>query len=1181
MRQTKILLSSTLIGHDRMNKNVFNQQQIIKQSKNNVIYIIDDNDNDKNERQYTMNDLNLPDLLRKRLYEHQQEGVSWLMSIHYSSIYSGGILGDDMGLGKTFQVSCFLTGLLRENKIKAILIVCPVSVLRNWYREFENHLIPHVESINVDMILSETTKKGRSRILESTFKSRNRQIVITSYHLIANMVDAFTNCGRWDYVILDEGHTIKNPQTKISKAMQVLNSNKRLILSGTPIQNNLMEMWCLVDWVTKGNVIGNKQSFIRTYSDPILKGQDPKATPEQRRISSIAAQQLLQVLQPILLQRKKCEKGDILKLTEKNEIVIWVPLSNKQRDIYQSYIHKREVINALERANYPVEIINHLKTLCRHPYLLEASDAKSNNKHTEHDIDDLTEALGNLNVEVNDIEKNKTNSKSINVFEITGRNVTVPELLHDSVKLKVLLKLAKHLVRQDHRILIFSQAKMMLDIIQRVFADAGMCTSRIDGSVAGKERQRIIDEFNNASPSTPSICVLTTRACGYGITLTGADRVIIYDPSWNPSEDRQAVDRAYRIGQKKDVVVYRMIMASSVEEKMYEKQVFKDGLRIVTECGVSSRYFSSDETKALFTLGPIDRSLVMEKLWNVSKEKMTEYPDCGDAIQEVLGYSRHDNLYEEVRPEEIQNRNKVASCTSAIRNINPSNQNNANNNVWTNNPKYVDLTKKTIINNQFRSKTPINDDTESDDDIKSNESTDNEDNNNNDINQGPFTLALSPEESFDQIAKRNSLESLSDRKSISQPRQRRIILSDSDDDDGNDNDDEFKSCDDGIINNDNDDQHISDTNNHVSGPDSPSVVLSSMLTLNLNNDAKSDWDFLLALEDEINESYLNGTFMTTVKKRVANRSFFTGSDSDSDEDVPNSGTKNNLHDELIIDNTNDSIENAIDSGLADDINDIDDDCDKEDKDIDVSINETSLINNNSKPEMNVNKIIGSTSDGDGIYDSIVNVIDSESIANNDNDNEESIEKSEDRKNSIVIDEDTNDCDIEEINDFQITDENIDDMKMKRGRNDSRTVEDIDILKEVNKENFNNSIVEGAGDHENILKNLCFDHFKKVKVPLIGNLNEQRNVDNYSASFIATKYAKQKYSNILINTIRPKKVDLDEDSIEQYNHYILEGRSAERRKDRNMALEFYSKAIMICDEDILLHGKIAYSYNKLI
>ena len=158
----------------------------------------------------------------------------------------------------------------------------------------------------------------------------------------------------------------------------------------------------------------------------------------------------------------------------------------------------------------------------------------------------------------------------------------------------------------------------MLDIIQRILADAGIGSYRIDGSVCGRERQAIIDNMNDEEGRI-DVCLLTTKACGFGITLTGADRVIVYDPSWNPAEDRQAVDRAYRIGQKNNVIVYRIIMAGGIEEKMYEKQVFKDGLRVVSERGSSSRYFSDKETKELFTLDSHTECSCMRKLWDMTR----------------------------------------------------------------------------------------------------------------------------------------------------------------------------------------------------------------------------------------------------------------------------------------------------------------------------------------------------------------------------------------------------------------------------------------------------------------------------------------------------------------------------------------------------------------------------------
>lgn len=399
-------------------------------------------------------------------------------------------------------------------------------------------------------------------------------------------------------------------------------------------------------------------------------------------------------VRPILLQRKKCEKSALLKLTDKVEVVLWVPLSQKQRQVYCQYLGGREVTQALNRVGYPVEIINHLKTLCRHPLLLEAAkrkkemlaaQASSGCAQASFIVDDdeegdglggLAEDLQNLSVANGcaraDGESSapRKYSQAHSIFELLGSSPSKDDLLRDSVKLSVLVQLVGLLRAKGRRLLIFSQSKLMIDIIQRVLADDGHASCRIDGSVTGRDRQRIIDNFN-ATPDTstyrPHICMLTTRACGYGITLTGADRVIIFDPSWNPAEDRQAVDRAFRIGQLKDVVVYRMIMASSVEEKMYEKQVFKDGLRVVAESGSSSRYFSQEETRALFTLGPAESSAVMLKLWDMHPDARagamalradycSSTSDSGWGLPGLLGITRHDKLYSEERPEAMQTR---------------------------------------------------------------------------------------------------------------------------------------------------------------------------------------------------------------------------------------------------------------------------------------------------------------------------------------------------------------------------------------------------------------------------------------------------------------------------------------------------------------------------------------------
>eukprot|EP01038_Epipyxis_sp_PR26KG_P004727 gene4727-6632_t len=661
------------------------------------------------------NELNLPNQLRARLFKHQLEGVEWMYRLFLSDI-PGGILGDDMGLGKTFQVTCLMCALVRSNLINRILIVAPVSVLQSWYREIVEYLRPHITSgkIVIEIASSDVAKKKRQKILSEVFECYSKSdysvthIIITSYHIVANMSDDFS-LGEWDYVILDEGHLIKNPSTKVSKAVHCIDAKHKLLLSGTPIQNNLNEFYAIANWVTSNNrnsnLLGTLAQFKSAFSTPIIVGQDPNALSIYREQAECSTKLLMNITKHIVLQRKKCDFEAVLALPDKVDIVIWIPLATKQRDMYESYLKSR--YDYLQNLNaYPLEAINQLKTICRHPFLLEVADRNRDKRNgvrssslKSNSSDDV---MDSLNRQLDDLTINEgtqdeddylipssANANKQSAFDLAGREPTLHELLQGSIKLRVLSKLVTRLHRNGHRTLIFSQSKLMLDVIQFVLLDQGLGLYRIDGSTTGRERQRIIDEFNEggdpeSSFTGPSVCLLTTKACGTGVTLTGADRVIIFDPSWNPAEDRQAVDRAYRIGQKRTVVVFRMIMSSAIEEKIYEKQVFKDGLRVVTESGSSNRYFSNNETKELFRLGPKGRSLVMEKLWlrgsglhalsdhssalSHQNNSKINYADCEFTHGELtgaLGYTRHDMLQNEKKVNDSNNNNSNDSISAS------------------------------------------------------------------------------------------------------------------------------------------------------------------------------------------------------------------------------------------------------------------------------------------------------------------------------------------------------------------------------------------------------------------------------------------------------------------------------------------------------------------------------------
>lgn len=198
--------------------------------------------------------LDLPGVLQERLFEHQRKGLDWLFRANRES--SGAILGDDMGLGKTFQVACLLCGLFRGREIQRVLIVSPVSVIQSWFREITDHIKPHVPNIGVNLITSDLSKKKRAKLLRSAFFPRavsaslllsdvfninQRSIAVTSYNLLSIMIEDF-NLGEWDYIVLDEGHTIKNPKTKMSQAAQSLRSKHRLLLTGLLMEGNSLHI---------------------------------------------------------------------------------------------------------------------------------------------------------------------------------------------------------------------------------------------------------------------------------------------------------------------------------------------------------------------------------------------------------------------------------------------------------------------------------------------------------------------------------------------------------------------------------------------------------------------------------------------------------------------------------------------------------------------------------------------------------------------------------------------------------------------------------------------------------------------------------------------------------------------------------------------------------------------------
>jgi len=329
--------------------------------------------------------------------------------------------------------------------------------------------------------------------------------------MIREMTDYF-NCenGHFQYCVLDEGHSIKDPKSLISKACHTIcqhPNTHRILLSGTPIMNNLQELWAIFDWVTSGQVLGESKEFTQNYAKIIVAARDIDATDGMIRAGERANKQLQSLLKPYFLQRLKVDYlADLL--PPKTELMLWTHLSDRQRSMYTEFTNAKEGLVRsilLGEKTSPLEAITFLKKLCGHPLLIEQPG------------DDLADALEQLDVD---------------------------EILAPSKKLQILLDLVDKLRLDKHKTLIFSQSTRMLDIIQKVLSPI-VRLARIDGSTQERDRQRLVDESNENDGAFDAF-LLSTKAAGIGLTLTAADRVIFYDPSWTPAEDLQAVDRCYR-----------------------------------------------------------------------------------------------------------------------------------------------------------------------------------------------------------------------------------------------------------------------------------------------------------------------------------------------------------------------------------------------------------------------------------------------------------------------------------------------------------------------------------------------------------------------------------------------------------------------------------------------------------
>ncbi|XP_077976122.1 DNA excision repair protein ERCC-6-like isoform X2 [Styela clava] len=589
--------------------------------------------------------------LAERLYPHQIEGVQWMFDLMKFK-KKGGILADDMGLGKTIQVISVLSAMFDMELIQHVLLVLPLSLIPNWQREFEKWA-PGIKIKAFHGSVSE-----RTRALE--YSQRRPSVLMTTYGLVQTKWEQlgqtkFRQEFIWDYIILDEGHKIKNP-SKTTKGLHAIPSKNRLILTGTPIQNNLRELWALFDWVMQGTLLGTQKTFRNEYATPITKARERGASSAEIHLGNYMSESLRKIVDPYILRRTKSsvsvpkpnengeesqsEAGNKLKpsfpkLKKKNDFVIWTYLSSVQEEIYRDFLGQDSIKELLASKRSPLVYLTILKKICDHPRLLP--------RRACHQLG--LEANDSLHED--DFHTDKGKECAANRID----NISDQTLIEESGKLQFLLELLKRLRDEGHRTLIFSLSRKMLNMIHRILLNNKFKVMRLDGTVSKlSERELRVKKFQQ--DSSYDVFLLTTQVGGVGLTLTAADRVVIYDPSWNPATDAQAVDRIYRIGQEKNVVVYRLITCGTVEEKIYRRQIFKDSI-IKQSTGDNKdpyRYFTNHELKELFQLESTTESVTQRQL-----EDLHQQQRCLDPILEehlaylhtlpIFGVSDHDLMF--------------------------------------------------------------------------------------------------------------------------------------------------------------------------------------------------------------------------------------------------------------------------------------------------------------------------------------------------------------------------------------------------------------------------------------------------------------------------------------------------------------------------------------------------------
>uniref|UniRef100_A0A8C7NTL2 Proliferation-associated SNF2-like protein n=1 Tax=Oncorhynchus mykiss TaxID=8022 RepID=A0A8C7NTL2_ONCMY len=551
---------------------------------------------------------------------YQIEGVEWLRMLWENGI--NGILADEMGLGKTIQCIAHVAMMLERKVLGPFLVVAPLSTLPNWINEFKRF------TPEVSVQLYHGPAKERMSLLKQIRKPQGPHnmcpVVVTSFEIA--MIDRkFLQRFQWKYLIVDEGHRIKNLNCRLVRELKMLPTDNKLLLTGTPLQNNLAELWSLLNFLLP-EVFDDLKSF-ESWFDIDTIGSNAKQVVANEREQNIL-HMLHQILTPFLLRRLKSDVT--LEVPPKKEIVVYAPLTAKQESFYTAVVNKTIAkMLGQEKGEAPVVLTTdgRPKRRTRRPV-----DYKETDGDTPYDLEKYLERVQKEAdpapvVDVQMPLDSQINLKLQNILMLLKRCCNHPylieypldpatqefkideQLVQTSGKFLILDRMLPELKRRGHKVLIFSQMTSILDILMDYCYLRGYQYSRLDGTMAYADREENMTKFS--SDPEVFLFLLSTRAGGLGINLTAADTVIIFDSDWNPQADLQAQDRCHRIGQTKPVVVYRLVTANTIDQKILERASAK---RKLEKMVIHKNKFKGGKAELKQTKSCVDVSELMDLL---------------------------------------------------------------------------------------------------------------------------------------------------------------------------------------------------------------------------------------------------------------------------------------------------------------------------------------------------------------------------------------------------------------------------------------------------------------------------------------------------------------------------------------------------------------------------------------